>query len=196
MKMKIYQTVKTNLALIGYKENLRPFNERQKWIFIIGFSTLLANYVDLLHDSNTPKEYMDSIFMSGIGTFVQISHISTTFKMETIFIFINEVEEVINASKLKSSFFCSIFEIHFRCHLFLLIVQNFDGAEIAMRLFFCKKGINSLLKISSRFIVGFICAMFTNDSNYKKMCEMYENVCLEQRSPNCGPQATPRFYTF
>lgn len=99
IKMKIYQTVRWNLALIGYKKNLRPFPKRLKWILFVKSTFIIAAYMHLFYVANTTKEFMDSIFVTGMGTLITISHISTIFKMETIFVFMNEIEEVINASE-------------------------------------------------------------------------------------------------
>lgn len=99
MKMKIYQTIQMNLALLGFKENLRPFNKRQKLCFVAFFISLATIYVYLLCVASKPKEYMDSIFVTAVGSFVCISYISSVFKMETLFIFINGMEEGVNGSE-------------------------------------------------------------------------------------------------
>lgn len=97
--MKIFQTLQMHLAFIGYAPNLRPFNKRQNWLFAKNFVCITLIYVQLLHVANSPNEYMDSIFMTVVATLVSISHISTTFQMKTLFIYIDEIEKLFNASK-------------------------------------------------------------------------------------------------
>lgn len=122
MKMKIYQTTRTCLALFGFQEDLQPFNKRQKLIFLPCVFFHTANLVQLFHVANTTQEYMDSIFLTTVGTLITASHISTIGKMKTIFSVINKIEEGINQSK------CIIFPL-----LFFLITHSnniiiLDGA--------------------------------------------------------------------
>lgn len=100
--MKIFQTTQMHLALNGYNNaNPRPFNKQQKWIFVEMFLSTTSFYAYLLCVADSAKEYMDSILLTAMGTIIAISRISTIFKTKTIFIFIDEFEEVLNASKFR-----------------------------------------------------------------------------------------------
>lgn len=102
--MKILQLIQMHLALNGYKNpNLRPCNGQQKWFFVEMFLSITSLYVYLLFVADSLKEYMDSILVTAVGTLVVISRISTILKMKTIFVFIDEVEKLLNASELKLS---------------------------------------------------------------------------------------------
>lgn len=102
--MNIFQTTQMHLALNGYNNaNLRPFNKQQKFIFVEMILSLTSLYVHLLHVAESQKEYMFSILITAVDTLIAISHISTTLKMRTIFIFIDEVEEVLIASEIYFS---------------------------------------------------------------------------------------------
>lgn len=99
--MKIFQTIKMHLALSGCnKKNLSTFGTQQKWIFVEIFLSMTSLYVHLLCVAESPKEYMNSILLIAVGTLIIISRISTTLKMKTMFIFIEEVEEVLKSSEL------------------------------------------------------------------------------------------------
>lgn len=98
-RRKIFQTIQSKLALIGFERNLRPFNQRQKWTYIVSAVSLATMFIYLLLVANSPKEYMASIFICGVGTLITISHISVIVKTETIFKFISEFEEIINGSE-------------------------------------------------------------------------------------------------
>lgn len=109
--MKIFQTIQTNFALIGFERNLRPFNARQRLCFNAASLSVVSLIVYLLNVANTPKEYMDAIFVVALGILMTISHISTMLKTETIFIFIDEIEEIVNEREflLSSDEFCFLF---------------------------------------------------------------------------------------
>lgn len=107
--MKILQTTQMHLALYGYEANSSPFSKRRKLIYIEIFVSQTAYMAHLLLVANTPKEYMNSIFMVGIAFLCTVSRINTMFKTKTIFIFIDEVEEILNSSKLQLLFVNSFF---------------------------------------------------------------------------------------
>lgn len=97
-KMKILQRAQANLAVLGFERNVRPFNRRQKFWFIEGLLSFNAFFVYLLLGASSTKEYMESIFMIVIGTLIIISHFSIILKTETIFVLIDELEGIVNAS--------------------------------------------------------------------------------------------------
>lgn len=88
-----------HLALLGYGADLDPFNKRQKWIFVLVLLAMVPLYMYLLYVAESPGEYIHSIFVIAVRSLILISHISTIFKMETIFIFIDECEGTLNASE-------------------------------------------------------------------------------------------------
>lgn len=95
---KVFQTIQSKLALIGFEKNLRPFNRRQKRTFIVSAIFLSTLFINLLYVANSPKEYMDSILLCGGVSLATISQLGVILKTETMFILINEFEEVINES--------------------------------------------------------------------------------------------------
>lgn len=117
--MKIFQTTQMHLALNGYTNaNLFPLNKQQKWIFVETFLSMISYYTHLLCVADSPKEYMYSILMTATETLIVISHISTILKMKEIFVFIDEFEEILNASKLQltgSRTFIKIYCCHSLC---------------------------------------------------------------------------------
>lgn len=98
-RMKIFQTVQKHLAAIGYRPNQRPFNGDilRQCVKCVLFTT--AQFVYLFYFAKTPAEFINSIFVAAIGVLVFLSFLSTNWKMDIIFIFIEETEEVINGSK-------------------------------------------------------------------------------------------------
>lgn len=103
--MKTFQTVQKCLALEGYSANGSAFNRLQLWV---GFKCTLALFAQcaylFLRLPKTPKEYMDSIFMTTVGILVFISFVSTVFKTAKIFELINKIEMAINESEFTHIF--------------------------------------------------------------------------------------------
>lgn len=97
--MNIFKTIQLNLAIFGYKKNLRPFNKRQNTFLSISFLSVLSITTYLFYVANTPEEYLDSIYLVCVGNLMIISHFSTILKTKTVFVLIDEVEEVINKSE-------------------------------------------------------------------------------------------------
>lgn len=98
-RMKIFQTVQRDMALIGYKADEQPFNIKQ---IEHGFKSIFCGTLELVYlifVAETPKEYLVSIFMTSVGFLVFISFLNTVQKMPKIFYLIDEVEAIINESK-------------------------------------------------------------------------------------------------
>lgn len=57
-----FQTIQTNLELIGFKRGVPPFNKRQTLCFIEGSISGFLFYVYILHVAKSPKEYMAGIW--------------------------------------------------------------------------------------------------------------------------------------
>lgn len=102
-KMKTFQQVQMSLASLGYRRNQSPFNKTQFWIFIKVFLTLISLWAQYILVASTPKQYMDSMYMIVAVTSFNIARLSTFLKNESIYDYINTVEEVLNGSKLPIS---------------------------------------------------------------------------------------------
>lgn len=105
-RMKILQTIRHDLALIGYSANQHPYNIQQ---LEHGFKSTLAaamQCVYLFFIAETSKEFIDSTFMATVAILVLISFVSTAQKTTIIFNFIDEVEKIANNSEFRINF-CS-----------------------------------------------------------------------------------------
>lgn len=85
-----------------YRANQSPFDKFQFWIFVKVFWGVFSHIVHLMRESHTPQEYMESIFMTTVGVLVAIVRVSTLFKNDTIFIYIDTVEKTINESEFSN----------------------------------------------------------------------------------------------
>lgn len=110
--MEIAQTVKKNLASIGYRTNVRPFHREQLWILLERLISFLLQLMYLLEEAKTPKQYMQSYFTLCVAILMYISLASTIIEMPTIFIFIGDMEKVIN----EREFLFTLSNSHIYCY--------------------------------------------------------------------------------
>lgn len=99
-KMIIFQTVQKYLATIGYAANRSPINSdtiSNGLAIVVAITCVTVN----LCIANTPREFMDAIFMTAAGILVFISFISTVQKMKTIFTFISKMQTIINEGEFN-----------------------------------------------------------------------------------------------
>lgn len=107
-QMEIFKTIKNNFASIGFTKKNEQFHTEQLLRTVEGFLAIILQCLYLLFDANTIKDYMVSILTTTVGIFVYVAYLSTVIKTEKIFIFLDDIEDVINESKF-SSHFCSTF---------------------------------------------------------------------------------------
>lgn len=98
-KLEIFQTVKQNLASIGFSANQSAFDKEQLLRGFEGFLGLSSLFIYLIHVANTPTEYMESIYMTIAGVGVLVSYLSMNINYTIIIDFIDEVEGVIDGSE-------------------------------------------------------------------------------------------------
>lgn len=100
--MKIFQISQKNLVFCGFIKNQSAFNKYQLWTIFKSIAYLVLQFLYLFRVANTPKQYMDSIFMTTAGILIVISHIGVASKTATLFNFIDDVEQAINESESVS----------------------------------------------------------------------------------------------
>lgn len=110
-KIKIFETVKKNLALTGFINEKDPYHTEQCLRALEGFLAVVMQYLYLFFEAVTIKEYIDSIFMSTVGIFIYVAYLNTVSKTEIIFKSIDEMENLINGSKFSISIRFIIFII-------------------------------------------------------------------------------------
>lgn len=98
-RMKVAQTVKRHLASIGYRVDKRPFHKEQVWLLFERMLTLILQLIHAIYVANTSRQYMETTFMIMVGILMYIPLVSTIIEMPTIFILIDDMEQVINESK-------------------------------------------------------------------------------------------------
>lgn len=98
--MKILQTIEKSMESGGFIRNQRPFNRTQSEHFMKMLSFLAMLFIYLGCEASTPRQYMDAILLSTVGTLGTIAYLSQVFKYATVFQLIDDIERVVNASEL------------------------------------------------------------------------------------------------
>lgn len=97
--MKIFQTIEMNMEPSGFIRNQRPFNLKQ-CDRIVKITLFNALFIYLVHEANTPTQYMESILITTAGILITIAYMSLVFEYATIFKLIDDIEQDVNESKL------------------------------------------------------------------------------------------------
>lgn len=97
--MKIFQTLRKHLAAIAYRPNQSPFNSDISHQCVKSILFIFGQCMYLFRLTNSATEFIYSIFVTATGLLILSSFLSTTCKMEIIFVFIEETEGVINESE-------------------------------------------------------------------------------------------------
>lgn len=94
--MKLFQTTQELMKYGGFERNRKAFNMiNWSYIFLSTlFLTLLIVYA--FHVAATPRQYMESIFMTVTGILIVISSTSTAIKTAEIFEIIDGFEHFVN----------------------------------------------------------------------------------------------------
>lgn len=94
--MKLFQNCQKNLEIMGYVPDQHPFNMKQIQVGLTMLLNIILNFIYLIHVANTPRQYMESCFYTITSILILISFISTVYKMDLIFIFIDKLQIIIN----------------------------------------------------------------------------------------------------
>lgn len=120
-RMDIFKTIKNQLASTGFTKRNERFHTEQLLRALEGFLGIVLQCLYIHFEAETTKEYMVSVLTTAVGIFIYIGYLSTVLKTEKIFIFIDDVEEIINGSKfsrrsylLLITIFTSAFTVFFK----------------------------------------------------------------------------------
>lgn len=95
--MKLFQTIRENIRLLGINQNDRFSGKILKASFLYGFNSIL-NCAFLFHKARTFREYTDDIYMTSATIVITISFITVIVKMSRLFKFINRCERIAEKS--------------------------------------------------------------------------------------------------
>lgn len=116
--MKLFQTTQNIMASVGVKKDQDAFDKIKFWMIMISSPLFLTlQIVFVFHEADTPRQYMDSIFMTTTGILVFISTLSIVFRTKKIFDTIADTERLINGSE------CCL--LTYRCKVYTFI--RFDS---------------------------------------------------------------------
>lgn len=103
-KMKLFQTLRRNLAIVKFDPNQTDsfFGLIRQHCSCFSQSSLsiVSLTLYLVHDANSVKEYMDSMFLTTAAVTIFASFSSTVFKTPELYTLLNNAETVGNDSEL------------------------------------------------------------------------------------------------
>lgn len=97
--MKIFQTFEKNIKAGGFARDEGAFSSVQMQTIFKVIVSLILQSVYLLRVANTPRQYLDSIFMTIAGFLIAISYINFVFKTTELLNYIDDLEQTINESE-------------------------------------------------------------------------------------------------
>lgn len=108
--MKIFQTVRKNLATIDFSADQRWFDAHQLRNIALSILADALQCMYIFYVADTPEQLMNSIFLTSSGILVFISYMSIISKMAELFFVLNKLEKVVNKSKLSFNFILKLIE--------------------------------------------------------------------------------------
>lgn len=97
--MKIFQTVQTNLKLIGIEANRTSFG-LYEWKHIFGYILyILLLCVHIVYEAKTVKQHSESISKIVLVVFVLVGYLSYRYNSQAVFKIIDSLEQAINKSE-------------------------------------------------------------------------------------------------
>lgn len=95
-KLRIFETVKESLAATCFVEGKGRFHTKQKQRAVEALLGFIMHVLYLHTEADTVKEYMDSIYITGVAFATIVGYMCTIFKSELIFICMDEIENVVS----------------------------------------------------------------------------------------------------
>lgn len=102
--MKIFQAARKYFAIVGISSQnvVQKLNTKSLPTFIIFGQALISNYVFLLHEAQSFREFTDSFYAAATVTLGAMSHLVAVWKMAETFKFIENCEKIIGKSEFET----------------------------------------------------------------------------------------------
>lgn len=97
--MEPLETVLKYLESIGFNRNKHRFNKRQLGFGLENIFIILLLCLNLFYATHTREEYINNIVVTVIVTLVFVSRLSTVHKTPIIFVFIDQLNRIVDQSK-------------------------------------------------------------------------------------------------
>lgn len=98
--MQVLQEAQKSLESMGFSQ-LEPFNHRNLNILSLTIPGFISLLMHLIHEANSTREYMESIFLFTVCAGIYISFASTILITKQLFWYIEDLNEFINESELN-----------------------------------------------------------------------------------------------
>lgn len=102
--MERFLTIRKEIALLGFIPNLHdyphyPFTKRHLGAHLICSLNIASVCIFAIHVADSPKEYMDSLYMITGIVAISVSYATFTFKMTKLFAILSNIEKGIEERK-------------------------------------------------------------------------------------------------
>lgn len=94
--MKIFKAIERNMESGGFIRNQRAFNPTQLDHIAKAILCDISLIIYLVHESDTPRQYMESVLMTTVGIGVTTSYMSVVFNYDAVFELIDGIELDVN----------------------------------------------------------------------------------------------------
>lgn len=102
--MKIFQTVRKNLATIDFSVDQRWFDFQQLRNIALSLLADVLQCMYVFYEADTPEQLINSAFLTSSGILLFISYMSIILKMAELFFLLDKIEKVVNKRECPSEF--------------------------------------------------------------------------------------------
>lgn len=99
--MKLFQIIQTNLTSLGVGPTQLPLNKFQLDVIANLLTLIILLCIYLIHVANTPKEYMNAMYLIYSAMCCLIGFASLTLQTDTLGLFIGNFEQMFEKRKLE-----------------------------------------------------------------------------------------------
>lgn len=103
--MKIFQTIRKNHATVGICQTQKAAHEKVVVTLSLYGLTFASSVIFLFHDADTFLDYSNNMYITTGQAMIFIVCTIVTFKMVELFRFIDNLEGLINQSKLNTTYY-------------------------------------------------------------------------------------------
>lgn len=97
--MQILQETQKHFIWLGLDPQIEPIHDRLLSILTITCPAVISQWIYLIDEAHSPREYMESIYVVTTCTGILVSYASTIVIRKKLFSFVKSYDEFTNESK-------------------------------------------------------------------------------------------------
>lgn len=103
-KLQLFRTVRKNFLSIALEENEPKFHIKQMFHTMQGLIAIIPQFLYILLEAESIKQYMYSILLTVVGILIYISYLESVLNTRKMFAFMNDIQNMVNESEFNSNF--------------------------------------------------------------------------------------------